>query len=411
VATLLSVLDDIRASGETSRADIVARTGLGRALVNQRLSELLALGLIAEGELGASTGGRAPRTVRFNACAGRVLAADLGATGVDVALADLAGNLLAHRRKDTNVMDGPEKILGCIGALMDEMLDEVGNGPPLWGVGLGVPGPVEFGTGRVVAPPIMPGWANYPIRETFAERYNAPVWVDNDVNVLALGELRAGAAREQSNVMMVKLGTGIGAGIVMEGRLCRGAQGSAGDVGHTQARRDSDVICRCGKVGCLEALAGGQALAREGAALADAGNEMLAERRREHGTLDAADVLWAASRGDQESVDLVGRCGVLIGEMLSSAVHFLNPALIVIGGRVADSSDVLLASIRQTVYAQSLPFATRKLEITSAQLGADGGAIGVATMVVDELMALNRLAVWLPAGSPAGMPQIAALLA
>ena len=299
----------------------------------------------------------------------------------------------------------PRRSWAAIGALMDEVLEEVGNGPPLWGVGLGVPGPVEFGTGRVVAPPIMPGWANYPIRETFAERYNAPVWVDNDVNVLALGELRAGAAREQSNVMMVKLGTGIGAGIVMEGRLCRGAQGSAGDVGHTQARRDSDVICRCGKVGCLEALAGGQALAREGAALADAGNEMLAERRREHGTLDAADVLWAASRGDQESVDLVGRCGVLIGEMLSSAVHFLNPALIVIGGRVAESSDVLLASIRQTVYAQSLPFATRKLEITSAQLGADGGVIGVATMVVDELMALNRLAVWLPAGSPAGMPR------
>jgi len=195
----------------------------------------------------------------------------------------------------------------------------------------------------------------------------------------------------------------------MEGRLCRGAQGSAGDVGHTQARRDSDVICRCGKVGCLEALAGGQALAREGAALAEAGNEMLAERRREHGTLDAADVLWAASRGDQESVDLVGRCGVLIGEMLSSAVHFLNPAQIVIGGRVAESSDVLLAAIRQTVYAQSLPFATRRLEITGAQLGADGGAIGVATMVVDELMAPHRLAVWLPAGSPAGMPEIVAL--
>jgi predicted NBD/HSP70 family sugar kinase len=105
----------------------------------------------------------------------------------------------------------------------------------------------------------------------------------------------------------------------------------------------------------------------------------------------------------------VGRCGVLIGEMLSSAVHFLNPALIVIGGRVADSSDVLLAAIRQTVYAQSLPFATRKLEIRSAQLGANGGAVGVATMVVDELMALNRLAVWLPAGSPRGMPEIAAV--
>src|SRR3954453_20722122 len=208
--------------------------------------------------------------------------------------------------------------------------------------------------------------------------------------------------------MMLKLGTGIGAGIVMEGRLCRGAQGSAGDVGHTQARRDSDVICRCGKVGCLEALAGGQALAREGTALAEAGNEILAERRREYGTLDAADVLWAASRGDQESVDLVGRCGVLIGEMLSSAVHFLNPSLIVIGGRVAESSDVLLASIRQTVYAQSLPFATRRLEITNAQLGAHGGVIGGAAMVVDELLAPARFTAWMPFGSPAGMPDIAA---
>jgi len=222
-----------------------------------------------------------------------------------------------------------------------------------------------------------------------------------------LGELRAGAARGQQNAMMVKLGTGIGAGIVMEGRLCRGALGSAGDVGHTQVRRDSDVLCRCGKVGCLEALAGGQALVREGTALAAAGNETLAGRLREQGSLDASDVLWAAARGDQASVELVGRCGGLIGEMLSTAVHFLNPALVVLGGRVAQSSDVLLAAIRQTVYAKSLPFATRRLEITNAQLGADGGVIGVATMVVDELLSPGRFVAWTPFGAPAGRPDIA----
>ena len=347
--------------------------------------------------------------MRFNAGAGHLLAADLGATGVDVAVADLAGNLLARERLDTDVIDGPDKVLVAICAAFDRMLGERPDARPLWGVGLGVPGPVEFSTGRVVAPPIMPGWANFPLRETLAERYDAPVWVDNDVNVLTLGELRAGTARGQRNAMMVKLGTGIGAGIVMEGRLCRGAQGSAGDVGHTQVRRDSDVICRCGKIGCLEALAGGQALAREGTALAVAGNVMLAARLQEQGALDAADVLWAASRGDQACVDLVGRCGSLIGEMLSAAVHFLNPALIVLGGRVAESSDVLLAAIRQTVYAQSLPFATRRLEITNAQLGADGGAIGVAAMVVDELLALDRFSAWMASGSPTGMPEIAAV--
>jgi len=405
----VAVLDDVRRHGESARADIVARTGLGRTLVTQRIADLQELGLVSAGDLGVSTGGRAPRNVRFCPEAGRVLAADLGATGVDVALADLAGNLLAHRRDDVEVAAGPESVLSSISGLFDEVLAESDGPVPVWGVGVGVPGPVEFGSGRVVAPPIMPGWADYPIREYFAERYRAPTWVDNDVNVLMLGELRAGAARGHSNAMMVKLGTGIGAGIVVDGRLCRGAQGSAGDVGHTHARRDSTVACRCGKVGCLEALAGGLAMAREGMALAAAGNEMLARRLQERGTLDAADVLWAAGRGDQSCVELVGRCGMLIGEMLSTAVHFLNPALIVLAGRVAAASDVLLAAIRQTVYAQSLPFATRRLEITGAELGADGGAIGVATMVVDELLSPGRLSAWIAAGSPAGAAEIAAL--
>jgi len=156
--TLLGVLDDIRASGESSRADIATRTGLGRALVNQRLGELLDLRLISDGELGASTGGRAPRTVRFNPGVGTLLAADLGATGVDVAVTDLAGNLLARDRAGTNVVDGPESVLAVICARFDRMLEALDD-RPLWGVGLGVPGRVEFGTGRVVAPPIMPGWA------------------------------------------------------------------------------------------------------------------------------------------------------------------------------------------------------------------------------------------------------------
>ena len=397
---------------EGTRADIMARTGLGRALVNQRLDELRELGLISNGEPAPSTGGRAPRTFRFNARAGRILAADLGATGVDVALTDLSGNLRARRREDTDVRDGPEQVLASICALFDEVLTEVPGPEPLWGVGLGVPGPVDFAAGRAVAPPIMPGWANYPIGETVAARYDAPVWVDNDVNVQMLGELHAGAALGYDDAMLVKLGTGIGSAIVIGGRLCRGSLGSAGDVGHAPLRPDSPVVCRCGKTGCLEALAGGLALAREGAALAAAGNEMLAERtrRREGRAIDATDVLWAAAHGDQQSVDLVGRCGSMVGEMLASAVHLLNPALILLGGRVvADASDVLLASIRQAVYALSLPFATRQLEIRTTQLGADGGVIGAAMMVVDGLLAPGRLRAWLAEGSPSGLPQLAAL--
>ena len=136
----------------------------------------------------------------------------------------------------------------------------------LWGIGIGVPGPVEFATGRPVSPPIMPGWDGYPIRERFAARYGAPVWVDNDVNVLALGEWRSGVAAGHDDVVVVKIGTGIGAGIISGGRLHRGAQGSAGDVGHIQVVDDPAVVCRCGNIGCLEALAGwrGARAARRG---------------------------------------------------------------------------------------------------------------------------------------------------
>ena len=152
-------------------------------------------------------------------------------------------------------------------------LDPRAHGLPgrLWGIGIAVPGPVEFRTGRPTSPPIMPGWDGYPIRERFADALRRPVWVDNDVNALALGEWRAGVAVDHDDVVVIKVGTGIGAGIIAEGRIHRGAQGSAGDVGHIQVVDDRDLVCRCGNVGCLEALAGGAALARDGEAAARAG--------------------------------------------------------------------------------------------------------------------------------------------
>lgn len=205
------MLDDVRQCGECARADIVGRTGLGRAIVVQRISDLLALGLVVEGERGASTGGRAPRTVRFNPGVGRCWPPTSAPPASTPPVADLAGTLLAHRHEPIDVTAGPEPVLSTVSELFDGLLARCATDGPLWGVGLGVPGPVEFGTGRVVAPPIMPGWANHPIRERPTERYDAPVWVDNDFNVLTLGELRAGAARGRTNALMVKLGTGIGA--------------------------------------------------------------------------------------------------------------------------------------------------------------------------------------------------------
>ncbi|MER3452199.1 MAG: sugar kinase [Acidimicrobiia bacterium] len=391
--SLSAVLDAVRLRRSRSRVEIAQTTGLSRAVVAQRVSELIQCGLLSERGTEPSTGGRPARRLRFEHASGSILAADLGATSIDVALTDLAGTILVHRAEPADVSSGPEVILGRVEVLFDEILAPGGSTPPVWGVGIGVPGPVEFEAGRPVAPPIMPGWDRFPVRERFAERYEVPVWVDNDVNLMALGEWRHGVARGHSNVVFIKLGTGIGAGLILDGRLHRGARGSAGDVGHIQVSDDPASVCRCGNIGCLEALAGGAALARDAAAAAREGrSQRLAEILQSTGSVGALDVAAAAAHGDPVSVELLQRAGRRIGSMLASVVNFFNPSLIVIGGRVATAGDLLLASIRETLYARSLPLATRDLLVQRSSLGPAGGVTGAAAMVLDELFAPARLA-------------------
>lgn len=404
--TLSAVLDEIRSARSRSRAEIGARTGLSRGVVAQRVNELIASGLVLEGDVGPSTGGRPPRQVSFRADAGHVLVADLGATSIDVAVTDLDGRILGHRDEPADIADGPERCLDRVDELFTELTSATRDLPGrLWGIGIGVPGPVEFRSGRPVSPPIMPGWDGYRVRERFAERHGAPVWVDNDVNLLALGEWRSGIAVGHDNVMVVKIGTGIGAGIISNGRIHRGAHGAAGDVGHIQVVDDASVTCRCGNIGCLEALAGGSALARQGEELATAGDsERLRAAFDQHGRVTAEDVARAASFGDAAAVGLLEDAGHRVGLTLASLVNFFNPSLIVIGGGVAQSGDQLLSAVRETIYRRSLPLATRDLLVKRSSLGALAGVIGASSMVVEQLFARDAIARWLPAGEPAGIP-------
>jgi glucokinase-like ROK family protein len=397
---LALVLGEVRSSGSRSRAELVERTGLSRGVVAQRVGELLDLGLVTESEYGPSTGGRPPRRVAFRADAGHLLVADLGATSIDVAVTDLDGRILGHRDEPADVATGPEACLSRIEELFDEMSAATRDLPGrLWGVGIGVPGPVEFRSGRPVSPPIMPGWDGYDVRERFTARYAAPVWVDNDVNVLALGEWRSGIAVGHDNVVVVKVGTGIGAGIISNGRIHRGTQGAAGDVGHIQVVDAASIVCRCGNVGCLEALAGGAAIARDGETIAREGrSERLAIALEQHGRVTAEDVARAASFGDPRAVNLLQAAGHRVGLMLASVVNFFNPSLIVVGGGVAQSGDVLLAAIRETVYRRSLPLATRDLVVQRSSLGALAGVVGASTMVLDQLFNRDALERWIRAG-------------
>jgi glucokinase-like ROK family protein len=404
---LVTVLDHVRSHGSATRAGLVHATGLSRAVVTQRVGELIDYGVLVDGDLGPSTGGRAPRLVRFRADAGHLLVADLGATSMDVAVADLAGSVLAHVQEPCDIAAGPEKILAHVEELFQSLGAESRPGS-LWGIGIGVPGPVEFDTGRPIAPPIMPGWDRYSVRERFAE-YQVPVWLDNDVNVMAVGERRAGIARGHDNVVFVKIGTGIGAGIVVRGRLHRGAQGCAGDVGHIQVTDDPAVVCRCGNIGCLEALAGGGALGRDAESAARAGRSpFLSTLLEEKGSLEAADVTRGASHGDPTCFELLTNAGRLVGHMLASVVNFFNPSLIVIGGGVAGAGDQLLATIRETVYRRSLPLATRELVVKRSELGDRAGVVGAAAIVTDELFRATHLRQWLDVGTPNGGHVVAA---
>ena len=386
IESVVSVLDAVRVSGATTRPEIARLTGLGRNVVADRAGQLIAAGLLTEGAMGRSTGGRAPRGLRFNAAAGVILVAGLGATSIEVAAADLAGNISMARGEAADVTLGPTDILGRVAELFDELVVSLPGDAHVWGVGVGLPGPVEFDTGTPVSPPIMPGWDGFDVRSFFAARYDAPVWVDNDVNVMALGELRGGLAAGHRDVVFVKVGTGIGAGLVSRGLLHRGAQGCAGDIGHI-AVGESSVQCRCGQLGCLEALAGGYALGRDGLELAHSGGSpALASELAAGHEVTAQSVVDAALRGDPAARGLVTESARLLGEALAQVVNFFNPSLILIGGGVAAAGDLYLREVRLAVLSRSLPLATRSLEILQSPLADRAGLRGAAFMVVDELL-------------------------
>ena len=214
-------------------------------------------------------------------------------------------------------------------------------------------------------------------------------------------------ARGHAAAIFVKVGTGIGAGIIIDGRLLRGSQGSAGDVGHIQVTDDPSIVCRCGNRGCLEALAGGAALARDGSQAArEDRSPILARLLAERGHIEATEVGCAAAHGDALSRELLTTAGHRIGLMVATLVNALNPSLVVIGGGVAGVGDMLIAAVRETVYARSLPLATRDLVIVRSSLNDAAGRIGAASLVADELFSRVRIAAWLLAGSPAGLPEL-----
>lgn len=404
----LAVLHRIREAGSTTRADLGRDLGLRRGVVTQRVGTLLDLGLVDEAVMHPSSGGRAPRELAFRRDVGYVLVADLDASTLAAGIADLSGALVVTHESSTDITDGPERVLDQLEAIWSRLIVECGiERERLWGAGIGLPGPVEFATGRPISPPIMPGWDAYPVRERLVAAFDVPVWVDNEVNLEALGESRVGLGRGVDEMIFVKMSVGIGSGVISRSVLHRGANGAAGDIGHIAVVQDAAATCRCGNVGCLEAVAGGDALVRSAAERAAVENSRVLGRLVSEGVPIAVDdITSAAQQGDAVAVDLLIRCGRLVGDTLSTLVNFYNPGLLVLGGRLVHGNDVVLSTVRETVYGRSLPLATRSLVIARSELGPVGGLVGAAVMVVDELFSRAKFPLWSPQRSPHGHPEI-----
>jgi predicted NBD/HSP70 family sugar kinase len=371
------VLALISSGSVATRADIARITGLARSTVSQRVDALIAHGFVDEDADGASTGGRPPRRLALRTREHAVAGVDLGASHCRVALLDIGGATLATQENPLAIGDGPDAVLRHVERTVHALLKEAGRAPrALKSIGVGVPGPVEFSTGRPVDPPIMPGWHQYPIPEFFAARFGVRALVDNDVNVMALAEQRR-AFPDCRYLLYIKVGTGIGCGIVADGRLHRGAQGCAGDIGHIRVA-ELDEPCRCGNSGCLEAVAGGASLAAKLAALG----------------LDAtsgSDVVRLVKSGNRDAVRMVREAGRAVGEVLAALVNFFNPDTVVMGGALAAVHDQLLAGVREAVYRRSHPLATQLLRIEPSRTGENGAAVGAGILAIEHALSPRQV--------------------
>ena len=388
----VEVIRALRRQGRISRSEISSITGWSKAKASQEIRSLVDKGYLMEVGEGVSQGGRKPGLLRINNNLGYIAGIDIGATSLDVALADVTGLILQRCSEPTDVKLKPEIVFARCSELLVSILKTNGATPDqLLGIGMGVPGPVDFARGVLVAPPLMPEWENFLIRDFFKKTFNSAfVVIDNDVNIMAMGEQSAGEGSGVDHFIFVKIGTGIGAGIISNGKIHRGSDGSAGDIGHICVDKNGP-LCACGNKGCLEAMAAGPAItARALEAIRNGSSPVLRQiAEAGGGTIRPEDVNTACREGDQAALDIIRDSGQMIGDVLASLVNFFNPSHIFIGGGIANFGNHLLVAIRRAVLHRSLPLATTHLSIKFSRMGSNVGVIGAISLALDYLFAIE----------------------
>ncbi len=363
----------IKEREDITRGEIRHLTGLSRTAVTSRVDALVARGLVIEREQTSPTGGRPAALLSFNADAGIVLSAAIGRSRTRLAVCNLAGDILASADIDQAPGLRPDDLMPDIVKRLDGLIDDADRRHlPIYGVGLSLPGPVDQQRGCSLSYPVMTGWDGVPLPPYFAELTGAPVLLDNDANVIAAVE-RHGDRAALKDLLVVKASTGLGAGIIADGSVYRGAMHAAGEFGHNKTQAAEGLACRCGDTGCLEAIAGGWALVR---ALQDAGEDVGHLR----------DVVELANNGNPDARRLIRDSGRHIGDVLAAAVNLLNPAVLIVAGDMVGAYDVFVAGLREALYGKATALATRRLQVEPSVHGDRSGVIGGAVMVLDHVL-------------------------
>jgi glucokinase-like ROK family protein len=386
------VIRALRRQAKISRTEISNITGWSKAKTSLEIRSLVTKGYLVEVGEGSSQGGRKPGLLQINDQLGYLIGLDIGATSIDVVLANVGGKVLQRRTAVADVRQPPEEFLSRCSELILEMVKAQGcRIDQVLGIGVGLPGPVDFTHGVLIAPPLMPGWENFLIRDFFQRTFSAAyVVVDNDVNIMAIGEQRAGDGMQVDHFIFIKIGTGIGSGIVSNGKMHRGSIGCAGDIGHICVDKQGP-ICRCGNTGCLEAMAAGPAITERAVQAARNGSSPLLRHMMENngGILRPDDVNAACREGDQAALEIIRASGQMIGDVLAGLVNFFNPSHIFIGGGITNFGNHLLVSIRRAVLQRSLPLATTHLSINFSRMGPEAGITGAVALAREYLFVME----------------------
>ena len=381
----------IRDSRGTSRADLARKTGLSAPTVSRIVDALIREGLVVETGPGVSRGGRRPTLLRFSGVDSYIIGVDLGTTNIYAVLADLDARVIAEIRRPTRVEEGFARVMGRTSEAIEELRDRLGRKKArVWGIGMAIAGLINREREIVEFSPDF-HWHNVDVRAELPVSREIPVVFDNVTRVMALGEMWYGAGRNHRNFIMINVGYGIGAGIIVQGRPLYGLKGLAGEFGHITMDIASDVQCDCGNFGCLEALASGNAIAKRARRQLGAGSASVLSEMCEGdlSKISAEMVAAAAKRGDGLAWNLFNEAADYLGLGIAGLINLFNPEAVFVGGGVAQAGDILFDRIRRMVNSRALHKAASEVVIRPATFGTSAAVMGALSLILSGIVNLD----------------------